>query len=157
MYQTETSAPETMKFENVTMYRAGEMIGGIHATVCKSIEITFGVKYAQYNDAVKVVYLEKGKRNMRGFTLCGPHRWFRVCATPKAITPDAAMIPSPSMSTSGMACTISRYTSCDPRYQTDFEDKADAAGVPWLVAIGAGAREGSHLARCLAMDGKAVA
>lgn len=66
MYQTETAAPETMKFQNVTMYRAGEMIGGIHATVCKSIEITFGVKYAQYNDAVKVVYLEKRKRTMDG-------------------------------------------------------------------------------------------
>jgi len=143
------------KFENVTMYRAGEMLGGVHAMTCKTLEVTFNVKYAQYNDAVKVIYMEKGKRTLRGFTLSGPQRWLRVCATKDAITPDPAMVPGDS-GVAGMTCKVSRYTSCDPRYQTDFEDKADAAGVTWLLAIGAGAREGDHLARCLAMD-KAVA
>ncbi len=146
--------PEKKTFENVTMYRTGEFLGGIHATVCKSLELTFNVKYAQYNDAVEVRYIEKGKRNMRGFTLCGASRWLRVCSVKEAIEPDSAMVPSES-STPGMTCKVSRYTSCDPRYQTDFEDKA--AGVNWLVAIGAGDREGDHLERCLAMDEKAVA
>jgi hypothetical protein len=59
------------------------------------VEVTFGVKYAQYTDAVTVKYLEKGKRNGRGFTLCGAQ----------------------SSSTPGMTCKVSRYTSCDPRYQ----------------------------------------
>ncbi len=147
---------ETKVFENVTMYRTGEFLGGIHATVCKSLELRFDVKYAQYDDAIEVRYTEKGKRSLRGFTLCGASRWLRVCDVKQAIEPDPAMVPSES-STPGMTCKVSRYTSCDPRYQTDFEDKAESAGVVWLVAVGAGDREGDHLERCLAMDRKAVA
>jgi hypothetical protein len=142
---------ETKTFENVTMYRTGEFLGGIHKLDCKSIEVTFDVKYAQYNDAVQVKYMEKGKRTLRGFVLSGASRWLRVCPQAQAIEPDPSMIPSES-STPGMTCKVSRYTSCDPRYETDFEDKAEAAGVNWLVAIGAGDREGAHLERCLAMD-----
>lgn len=140
-----------MSFDNVAMYRPGEFIGGIHKTICNTIEVTFGVKYAQYDDAVQVRYIEKGKRNMRAFVLCGASRWLRVCKTNEAIEPAPSMVPAES-STPGTTVKVSRYTSCDPRYQTDFEDAADAAGVNWLVAVGIGDREGAHLDRCLAMN-----
>lgn len=137
---------ETFTFDNATMYR--DAMFGVSRTDCRTITITTGVKYAQYDDAVKVVYTEKGKRTPRGTVLCGAELWIRVVATKDAISPDSGMVPN------GDGSRTSRYTSCDPRYRTDFEDKLDASHVTPLISIGIGDREGAHLERCLAMDEK---
>ena len=137
---------EEFTFENVTMYRMGSMFGTSRVD-CRTLKVTTGVKYAQYSDAVRVEYVEKGKRSARAGVLCGAEKWIRVCLEKDAIDAPPAMIPN------GNGSSISRYSSCDPRWTTDFEDAADAAGVPWLMAIGAGIREGEYLERCKAVRG----
>ncbi len=136
-----TPKPESkeLTFTNVAIYRSGAMFG-VNRTDCKEVKVTLGVKYAQYNDAVRVEYLEKGKRTKRAFVL-SYSPWLRICALKDAVTPASAM------DSNGDGSSTSRYTSCDPRYETDFEDST--LETPWLVSIGAGAREGAHLERCL--------
>ena len=58
---------------------------GISVTTCKSVKLTTGVKYAQYNDAIRVEYLEKGKRNARMFVLAENNPWLRVIDNAVAI------------------------------------------------------------------------
>lgn len=142
MKETEALTPKT--FKNVTIYRSSAMFG-ISKTDCKSVTVKTGQKYAQYTDAVRVEYLEKGKRTLRAFIL-DYKPWLRIVETKHAIAPDDPMVPN------GDGSSASRYTSCDPRWETDFETKLDAFGVRLLCSIGAGDREGEHLDRCIAMD-----
>lgn len=67
----------------------------------------------------------------------------RVLAMDKAVDPPDLFIREGDV-------RITKYSSFDPRWQTDFEDASPEA--PWLVAIGAGVREGAHLERCLARE-----
>lgn len=123
--------PETLThyFTDVTLYRAGWF--GVGATKCKTLKVTTGVHYAQYTDAIELIYLEKGKRLARRCILdCKP--WFRVVDNKSAIS-----VPDPLEECAGGK--VSRYTSFDPRYITDFEDKL--VGVPVLMAVGEGDRE----------------
>lgn len=136
--------PETFTFENVTIYRSSAMFG-VARQDCRTVTIKTGQKYAQYTDAVRVEYLEKGKRTPRAFML-DYKPWLRVVETRHAIKPDAAMVPQ------GDGSSVSRYTSHDPRWETDFEEKLEASGVRLLCSIGIGDREGDHLDRCRAID-----
>jgi hypothetical protein len=133
---------QTKTFDNVALYRAGMF--GVSRIDCKTVEITTGVKYAQYDDATRVRYLEKGKRKAAGFML-DYKPWLRLLPVSTGVVPADALMPAVN------GGRQSRYTSYDPRYITDFEDQFESA--PWLVAIGAGDREGVHLERCKAMDG----
>lgn len=127
----------TKIYANVAMYRSGMF--GIARTDCKTVEVTTGVKYAQYNNAIRVKYLEKGKRITRGFIL-DYDPWLRLIALADAVPEPDGMVRN------GNGSLISRYASHDPRYTTDFEDSI--AGVPVALVIGAGAREGAHLEQC---------
>lgn len=130
---------ETTSYVNVAMYRAG--IFGIARTDCKTVEVTTGVKYAQYDNAIRIKYLEKGKRKPQAFIL-SHDPWLRL------ISPAEGVSPVDPMQRNGNGSAMSRYSSCDPRYVTDFEDSI--AGIPVVLTIGAGAREGAHLERCRA-------
>jgi hypothetical protein len=129
MTATETNE-KTQEFENVTLYTSGMF--GISATACKTLKVTTGVRYAQYNDAIRVEYFEPRKRNGRRLIL-DYKPWLRVVDTANAIRPADPLIHT------GSGAKVSRYSSFDPRYVTDFEDAL--IGVPVLLAIGAGDRE----------------
>jgi hypothetical protein len=60
---------ETKVYENVTLYVC--TMFGFHPTLCKSVEVTTGVKYAQHENATRVTFVEKGKRKIRGFISYG--------------------------------------------------------------------------------------
>jgi hypothetical protein len=122
----------TLTFNKVAMYRA---VGhGILRTDCATLVLKTGQKYAQYDDAIEIQYLEKRKRYPRGNFLAGNDVWLRVVALADAIDPDYFMVPD------GPLLYRSRYVSYDMRYTTDFEDKLAAANVPVLFAVGAGHR-----------------
>lgn len=129
-------------FSDVAVYRTGEMFG-VARTDCRTLVIRTGQKYAQYNDAIRIEYLERGKRNMRSFMLTY-RPWLRVMSLKDAVRPDGALVAS------GDGSRATRYLSCDPRYATDFEDKIE--GLPILYSVGAGDREGEFLARNKAHD-----
>jgi hypothetical protein len=131
MTATETNE-RTQEFQNVTLYISGMF--GINATACKSLKITTGVHYAQYTDAIRVEYFERGKRNGRRLML-DYKPWLRVVETKDAINPADALVDN------GDGSKMSRYASFDPRYVTDFEDGLIAKAVPVILAIGEGDRE----------------
>ena len=122
-----------LNFENVALYRVGMF--GVSRVDCRTLLIETGMKYAQYDNASRVTYLEKGKRKAHGFMLAEREPWLRVIDGKHAITPDSAMV-----STGYGSSTISRYTSMDSRYVTDFEDKLATAGAPILFETGKGHR-----------------
>lgn len=99
-------------FRNVALYRAGMF--GISRINCKTLEISTGLKYAQYEDAIRVVYLEKGKRKPVAFILLYAP-WLRVLAMDKAVDPPDLFIREGDVQ-------ITKYSSFDPRWETDFED-----------------------------------
>lgn len=55
-----------MEHTNCTLYRTSEFFGNAVAQECKWVRTEI-VKYAQYPRAIKVSYLEKGKRKARAF------------------------------------------------------------------------------------------
>lgn len=68
MTQTEAPAtPQALTFFDVALYRGGMF--GISRTNCKTMTIKTGQKYAQYSGAVRVEYLEKGKRKPHALML----------------------------------------------------------------------------------------
>lgn len=136
---------ETFTFQNVTLYRVGGMFG-VSRVDCKTLIINTGQKYAQYNDAIKIAYLKKGSRKSWSGAMLDYRPWLRVVDTKQAIQPEDPM------QLKGDGSTATKYTSCDPRWCTDFEDLLDASGVKLLCSIGIGDREGAHLERCLAME-----
>lgn len=136
--QVPLAAPTTTTFDNITMYRDGMI--GLARIDCRSMTVTTGVKFAQYNDAVRVEYVEKGKRKGHSFML-GHGKWLRVVDTANAIDTQA-LVKMPSVPGSGVECRQSRYASCDPRWETDFEDELARLGISVLYSIGAGEREG---------------
>lgn len=128
---------ETKEFEDVTLYLAGMF--GVGRTDCRTLKITTGVEYAQYDDAIRVEYLEKGKRKGRRLIL-DYKPWLRVVNRATAINPANPLVANADGS------RVSRYTSFDPRYITDFEDLLANSGTPVILAIGEGERE--KCARC---------
>lgn len=130
--------PEVLEFSNVTLYRSGMF--GVSAITCKFVKVITGVKYAQYENAVRVEYLEKGRRKTQGrYFILDYEPWLRVVESSVAIEPADPMVECKGEFAGG---SISRYTSHDPRYVTDFEDALMTAGnIPVLLAIGHGERE----------------
>ena len=123
---------ETMTFENVALYRVGMF--GVSRIDCKTLKLETGQKYAQYSNATRVTYLEKGKRKPMAFMLAEREPWLRVVEGKTAPTPADGMVSQ------GDGSSISRYTSYDIRYITDFEDKLTESGIKVLFEIGAGHR-----------------
>lgn len=123
---------ETREFSNVTLYLSGMF--GIGSTTCKTLRITTGVKYAQYDNAIRVEYWEPRKRNGRRLIL-DYKPWLRVVDTTRAINPADPLVSN------GDGSKVSRYTSFDPRYVTDFEDLLASTKTPVLLGVGEGERE----------------
>ena len=113
-------------FENVSVYRANEMFGCISRTDCKWIICEEGVKYAQYDNAVKIHFLEKGKRTAKTLTL-SYKPFFIAVPTAQAIEPDDWITPQADGS------RVSRYSSHDERWELDIRAQLKAAGVDPLV------------------------
>lgn len=115
---------EPIKFENVTLYINGMMFG-VSRIDCRTLEIREGYKYAQYNNAVHIQFVEKGKRKPRAIVITSLP-FAVIVATKNAIQPAHWMDKNEDGS------SVSRYASCDPRYETDFLAKLQAANVPVL-------------------------
>ena len=106
------SNPGARYFQNVTFYTMGAF--GADRVDCKDAVVREGVKYAQYNDAVEITFLEKGKRNHIRRTLSGSGRYLLVVEQKHAIG-----VPDPFV-----ACDSGRqtkYATFDPRFQQEWD------------------------------------
>lgn len=113
------------KFLNVSIYLPSEFMGTINRIDVKTVEIE-KTRFAQYDKALKVTYLEKGKRKARYFYVYG-NKLFYVIPTPEAVQPDG-MYGEEEVTPSGTIIRKSRYASFDPRWATDFVKKVEDAG-----------------------------
>lgn len=108
--------PAVSEFFNATIYFKSDILG-ISNVDCRSVKVEI-LPYAQYDRALKLTYVPKGKRNERS-------QWitFRpflvVVPTTSAVAVNNWNAPEQG-STPGVTITKSRYGSCDPRWITDF-------------------------------------
>jgi predicted ABC-type ATPase len=100
-----------------TMYLASEFMGNINKIDVTDIKIK-AKKYAQYEKALSVTFIPKGKRSPRGTTLTySPY----ILVLKGYNTP----VPQSSMKPIAPGVEQSIYTSFDDRWQTDFDKIVD--------------------------------
>lgn len=108
------------EIENVTLYMRGEMFGNVVKVECRTLRIRVR-QWAQYESAVELTYVPKGKRAARVRTL-GFKPWGFVLAGYGNLDPDSFLGPE-TVTPAGVGVRQSRYSACDGRWQTDFEAK----------------------------------
>lgn len=112
----------------VTVYTRSPM--GIVKTEGKNLEIKVR-PYAQYKAAVEVRFIPKGKRKVQGFV---------QTYEPSVLVlegwdhpePDGMIDPASVRVEGGVRTSMSRYLSCDPRWESDFR----AMITPYIEKIG---------------------
>lgn len=110
-------------FMDVAMYTIGGF--GASRTDCRELVIIRGVKYAQYNNAIEIVFLEKGKRTIMKRTLTDC-KYLMIARIKDAI-------PVPSEFDNHAVGKITRYSCYDPRWAKDWAEQSK--DVPALVLI----------------------
>ncbi len=94
-------------------------MGNVIRRDVRSVTITTGQQYAQYNNAIKVEYVEKRARKSRGFYLT--YKPFLVVLVARdAIEPDFMVELDTPGERSGVTLSKSRYSSFDSRWESDF-------------------------------------
>lgn len=111
-------AVEMVKALIVTMYVRSEFLGRMVKIECRACEIQIA-PFAQYRKAVRARFLPKGKRAWRVLD-----ETFR----PTLLVLEGHGHPDPDEGWSKVTDTVSRarYSSCDPRWQSDFSTMIDA-------------------------------
>lgn len=141
-----------MTYLNVAVYRVGMF--GVHRINCKTLTIETGQKYAQHTDAIRYQLMEKGKRKPVAYVLAdGPSSWMRVVDLADGKAPQ----PADGMVANGPGSKMSKYTSMDMRYVTDFEDALAASGALLLFQVGSGHRGDCGCGLCAGRMREAIA
>lgn len=110
-------------FNNCTLYTMEAF--GANRVDCKWIVVKYKQKYAQYNDAIRVEYLEKGKRKPRARMLIS-NKYLMIVDTK-----DAIKVPDCMDHYEGGKQT--RYATFDERWLTDWQ--VQSKDMPVLLQI----------------------
>jgi len=121
---------DVVTFQNVLLQSGGGF--GVQSYTCKEVELICR-PYAQYPKALEARFLEKGKRNRRGFTIYGDQAFVLVVPQVAAAAPADPF--EPGVVSGGMVTQSSRYACFDSRYLTDHMAMLDAAGVSPLFFL----------------------
>jgi len=110
-------------FGPCTIYRSGEFMGNFYKLDCRAAKVAFG-KYAQYESAVFVQFLAKGKRVWREFV--------QTYKPSVVILPGVGHFEPDSLfhnpvKAAGGQVTVEQglYRSFDDRWQLDFDSKLE--------------------------------
>lgn len=123
----------TRTFTNCAIYLKNEFMGNIDRYDCREVTITEGVKYAQYERAIRVLFTPKRRRRVCEVYLT--YKPFMVLlAAADAIEPDSLLTPAVPSGTGAMI-SQGRYMSFDSRWESDFLATLDAKGLKPLVKI----------------------
>ena len=112
----------TQNYTNVTLYApTGVMSSNLVKIECRTLRVEVG-PYAQYAAAVRFTYVPKGSRKEREHV-----ETYRPCAVILAghghMDPDGLFDESTRKTEGNISTVRSRYLSCDPRWQSDFDAK----------------------------------
>lgn len=102
----------------VTIYLRGEFFGNIHRIEASAYAVEVG-RYAQYPAAVHCAFRPKGCRRVRG-TAQGYEPSLLILDGWGHPEP-ASMMTEPESTSSGTVVQVSRYMSCSPEWQSDFD------------------------------------
>lgn len=128
------AAAAVRTFSDCALYTASSFMGNIERLDCRLVTITEGVEYAQYKNAVKVEYMEKGKRRSRSFLLT--YDPFLVILSAKdAVEPDS-MLGAKTPCNAGVMLLQSRYSSFDKRWRSDFLAVLQAKDIQPIFQVG---------------------
>lgn len=116
-------------FKNATVYLTGGM-GNIIRVDCREVVIQVG-KYAQYDKAILVKYLQVGKQKWSG-VWASYEPFVVVVPRDKAISPDGIYGDENLAKTPGVVVQKGRYKSFDPQWRKDFVAQLKAKHVPVL-------------------------
>lgn len=115
---TNTTDSFELSAGRATMYLRSEFLGNIVRVEVSSLEVTRGA-YAQYDNAIKATFVKKGCRNRSGLT---------QTSFPSLVILEGWNHPEPPKAfgaarDAGNGTQVSRstYSSCDPRWQSDFD------------------------------------
>jgi hypothetical protein len=122
-------------FWNCVLYLASEFMGDIVRRDCRSVTITEGVKYAQYNNAIKVEYMPKTARKRRGFYQTY-NPFLVVLRAEDAVDPDSMTGPETPGSNPDVTVSVSRYLCFDDRWKSDFVAALAAKNIQPLFQVG---------------------
>jgi hypothetical protein len=126
---------KTTTFTDCALYITSSIIGNVIRFDVRLAKITTGQQYAQYNNAIKVEYLEKRARKSRGLYLT--YKPFLVVLSAKdAIVPNSMMDPDTSSEQNGVTLLKSRYSSFDSRWKSDFTATLAAQNIQPLFQVG---------------------
>jgi hypothetical protein len=115
----------TQTFENVTLYAPLSVMGtNIVKVECRSLRIEVR-PHAQFAAAVHVYFVPKGSRRER-FHVETSRPAVVVLDGYKQMDPDGVYDPALTTTTGDVTVMRSRYLSCDPRWQGDFDAKLAA-------------------------------
>ena len=110
-----------VKFEKVTLYRSGEMMGNYSAIECR--EVTLRVtKYAQYDNAIEITFLKKGARKARRMMMTD-HASLVVVDGYRAFVPDGIFGAAETVThADGGTVSVSkgRHSGFGAGWRTDF-------------------------------------
>lgn len=112
----------TQTYTNVTLYApTGVMSSNLVKIECRTLRVEVG-PYAQYAAAVRFTYVPKGSRKEREHIETS-----RPCAVILEghghMDPDSLFDESTRKTEGDISTVRSRYLSCDPRWQSDFDAK----------------------------------
>ena len=111
----------TQTYTNVTLYAPMGMSSNIVKIECRTLRVEI-CPHAQYASAVCFYFVPKGKRTER-FHI----ETYRPCAVILAghghMDPDGLFDESTRKTEGNISTVRSRYLSCDPRWQSDFDAK----------------------------------
>jgi hypothetical protein len=124
-----------MTFNDCALYMASDMMGNVIRRDVRSVTITTGQHYAQYDNAIKVEYVEKRARKSRGFYLT--YKPFLVLLSARdAIDPDFMVELDTHSERNGVTLSKSRYSSFDSRWESDFTATLAAKNIRPLFQVG---------------------
>lgn len=110
----------TIQFD-VSMFR--QAMFGINRTDCKWLAYQGGHRFAQYNNALIIVFLEKGKRKTMQTYLAENSPWLVLIETYKAVK------RPPTMEKHESGGTITRFSSYSPEWVHEFEQQLEGVEV----------------------------
>lgn len=120
--------PNEIVFHNCTVYFKSDFLGCINRRDVKMVTIEEGCKYAQYDNATKVTWLEPRKRNARA-TMLTSYPFVVVLRREEAIDPPSIFSEPKESTTGGVSIQECTYASFDDRWVTDFQALMAEKGV----------------------------
>jgi len=120
-----STAHQTLTLERATIYCRNGVLPGIKRFEVRDLQVELK-SYAQYEDAVVITFIPKGKRNEREMVQTYQPDLVVLAGWGHDLEPDSIWGETRPSGTPGVSVTNARYRSQDPRWGSEFGEKLQA-------------------------------